>query len=578
MNKIFTLILGGAFLMTAVVSNAQTQRVGLVEEATQASCPPCASLNPALQTLMNANTDKVLFLGYQVWWPGFDQMYLDNTADIDARVGTYYGYEFAPQVKFNGTYPSTGASDGALGAFSSGGQSLIDANAAQLSEFDIEIDAEVVNGELIVTGMVTGLSDASGDLVLHLVLSEGTIYSDQATGGTNGETEYHHVMKKFLPGVNGMDIADTWVAGDTHVINETYPLLDLTIYNWDDLEVFAFVQNNDNKFIHHAVKDSDISITVDAANNATAGAASGADGLLCAGEVTVSPSVELINGGNDDLTSCDIIYSVDGGAEQTYAWTGSLTTFAVEMVTLDPITFTLPSGGSSTISVAVANPNGATDEVGTDNETTAVVESAPEGDNLVTVDINLDQYPTETSWEYRAEDGSVIASGSGYSTNYANIVETFAAPLGCNKLVVMDTYGDGLNGAQWGGTDGDYSVYDSQGTILGSGGGDDNFSETESGMSINMSVGLTEQTLDNSINIYPNPSSDVLNVSYNIETSEIITFDLINTLGAKVATRTVASSGANTITFDVTNFDSGIYQLNTTTGNAFGSTTVTIVK
>ena len=559
--------------MTAVVSNAQTQRVGLVEEATQASCPPCATLNPALQTLMNANTDKALFMAYQVWWPGFDQMYLDNTADVDARVGDYYGFEFAPQVKFNGTYPNGG--DGSLGSFN---QAAIDANAAELSEFDIEIDAEVLNGELVVTGMVTGLSDASGDLVLHLALTEGTIYSDQATGGTNGETEYHHVFKKFLPGVDGMDIADTWVAGDTHVIDETYPLLDLTIYNWADLEVFAFVQNNDNKFIHHAVKDSDVGITVDAANNATAGAASGADGLLCAGEVTVSPTVELINGGNDDLTSCDIIYSVDGGAEQTYAWTGSLTTFAVDMVTLDPITFTLPSGGSSTISVAVANPNGAADEVDTDNETTAVVESAPEGDNLVTVDINLDQYPGETSWEYRAEDGSVIASGSGYTTNYANINETFSAPLGCNKLVMMDSYGDGLNGAQWGGTDGDYTVTDSQGTVLGSGGGDDNYSETESGMSLTMAVGLTEQTLDNAISIYPNPSSDVLNVSYNIETSEIITFDLINTLGAKVATRTVASSGANTITFDVTNLDAGIYQLNTTTGNAFGSTAVTIVK
>ncbi len=266
--------------MTAVVSNAQTQRVGLCEEATQASCPPCASLNPALQTLMNANTDKALFLGYQVWWPGFDQMYLDNTADIDARVGTYYGYEFAPQVKFNGTYPNGG--DGSLGSFN---QATIDANAAELSEFDIEIDAEVLNGELIVNGLVTGLSDASGDLVLHLVLTEGTIYSTQATGGTNGETEYHHVMKKFLPGVAGMDIADTWVAGDTHVIDETYSLGDLTIYNWDDLEVFAFVQNNDNKFIHHAVKDSDITIVVDVENNGTAGEISGTPGVLCSGTV-----------------------------------------------------------------------------------------------------------------------------------------------------------------------------------------------------------------------------------------------------------------------------------------------------
>lgn len=573
MNKIFTLILSTAFLITATIASAQTQRVGLCEEATQASCPPCATLNPGLQNLMNNNTDKVLFLGYQVWWPGFDQMYLDNTADIDARVGDYYSYEFAPQVKFNGTYPNGG--DGSVGTLT---QAVINNNNAELSEFDIVVDAEVVNGELIVTGSVDGLIAATGDFKLHLVLTEGTIYSTQATGGTNGETEYHHVMKKFLPGVAGIDLEDSWNVGDSYTIDATYPMAGLTIYNWDDLEVFAFVQDNDNKFIHHAVKDSDISIVVDAANNATAGEVVGADGLLCAGEVTISPVVELINGGNEDMTSCDIVYSVDGGTAQTYAWTGNLTTFAVEMVTLDPITFTLTSGSTSTINVSLENPNGAADEVGTDNDSSAEIMAAPEGDDLVTVDINLDQYPGETSWEYRAEDGSVIASGSGYSTNYANIVETFAVPLGCNRFVIMDSYGDGLNGAQWGGNDGDFTVTDSQGTVLASGGGDDNFSENNSDMGITMALGLAEQTLDNAISIFPNPSSDVLNVSYNIETSEIITFDLINALGAKVATRTVASSGANTITFDVTNLDAGVYQLNTITGNAFGSTAVTIVR
>jgi len=73
MKRIFTLMLGVAMVVTTVQLTAQqSPRMGFVEEATQASCPPCATLNPGLQTLMNNNSDKVIFMAYQVWWSGFD--------------------------------------------------------------------------------------------------------------------------------------------------------------------------------------------------------------------------------------------------------------------------------------------------------------------------------------------------------------------------------------------------------------------------------------------------------------------------------------------------------------------------
>ncbi len=554
--------------MTALTANAQVQRVGLCEEATQASCPPCATLNPGLQTLMNNNTDKTLFMAYQVWWPGFDQMYLDNSAEVDARVGDYYGYEFAPQVKFNGTYPNGG--DGSVATLT---QAVINNNASELSEFDIEIDAEVVNGELLLTGTVTGLADASGDLVLHLALTEGTIYSTQATGGTNGETEYHHVFKKFLPGVNGMDIADNWVAGDTHVIDEAYPLGGLTIYNWDDLEVIAFVQNNDNKFIHHAVKDSDVPIASDYTNSAGGLGINNVPSTICAGNQDFSPTFSLVNYGSEDLTSATITYNINGGADQVYEWTGSLGTLGSEDVVLDPYNFTALS--SNTITATVSMPNGVADEDASDNNTATAELIAVDAGSAVNIEILTDNYGSETTWELRNGSGTVVMSGGPYgnATTYNETYEVPAGEEGCYEFKIYDSFGDGIC-CGWG--IGYYIIADANGNELLNGG--EFTDEASEDFSISGAVGLSEQVLDEAIHIFPNPSSDVLNVSYNIETSDIITFDLINALGAKVATRTVANGGANTITFDVTNLDSGVYQLNTIAGNAFGSTAVTILK
>lgn len=46
------------------------QRLVLVEHFTQASCGPCASQNPALKAVLDANQGKVVALKYQTSWPG----------------------------------------------------------------------------------------------------------------------------------------------------------------------------------------------------------------------------------------------------------------------------------------------------------------------------------------------------------------------------------------------------------------------------------------------------------------------------------------------------------------------------
>ena len=82
--------------------------------------------------------------------------------------------------------------------------------------------------------------------------------------------------------------------------------------------------------------------------------------------------------------------------------------------------------------------------------------------------INLDQYQGETSWDVKDSTGYVVAAGSGYYSQpqYGIVVEQRCLPAGPLVFTIYDTYGDGLNGAMWGGLDGSYYVVQCYDTIV----------------------------------------------------------------------------------------------------------------
>ncbi len=89
----------------------------------------------------------------------------------------------------------------------------------------------------------------------------------------------------------------------------------------------------------------------------------------------------------------------------------------------------------------------------------------------VTLTINLDNYPEETSWEIRNGGGSVVASGGTYGSqpDGSQVVENICLPAdGCYDFTIFDSYGDGIC-CSWG--TGDYTLTDdSNGATLASGG------------------------------------------------------------------------------------------------------------
>lgn len=85
-----------------------------------------------------------------------------------------------------------------------------------------------------------------------------------------------------------------------------------------------------------------------------------------------------------------------------------------------------------------------------------------------TVVINLDQYQGETYWTIKDTSGNVLAYSDDYGSqpDYASVLEPLCLPEGPLVFTIYDSYGDGLNGALWGGLDGSYYLTQCNDTLI----------------------------------------------------------------------------------------------------------------
>lgn len=248
-------------------------------------------------------------------------------------------------------------------------------------------------------------------------------------------------------------------------------------------------------------------------------------GNIC-GSLNINPTVTLRNFGGNDLTSVTINYNVDGDANQTYSWTGTLAPLASVDVSLPTMSST---GGAHTFNASTSNPNGITD---TDPSNDAVSGNftLTESGVLAELTLNTDCWGHETYWELLDNQNSVVYSGGNTSgiapgggqgassgdpgayENEATITEAWCLAEACYDFVIYDDYGDGLNGGSPCSTIGSYTIVGNGQTLVD---GNPNFGNSETTNfclgGAEPPVGLGEFTL-NDFKIYPNPNNGQLNV------------------------------------------------------------------
>ncbi len=220
------------------------------------------------------------------------------------------------------------------------------------------------------------------------------------------------------------------------------------------------------------------------------------DGIICGASFT--PEITITNFGTNTVSSFTLTYDIDGSGPQTYAWTGTLTSGQSVTVTLGALS---SSNGAHIFNAATSVPNGTTDTNGSNDAGSSNFTLNTSGQAISFI-LSTDCYGEETVYElYDAGNNLLYTGGNqnvtvpvtttqntattdpGAYPSETTITEVWCLSDGCYDFYIHDAYGDGINGSSVTGcnTDGDYSIEDAQGTVLGSmqaANGSFNFGET----------------------------------------------------------------------------------------------------
>ena len=556
MRKLTLLIL---LLSAVTLAFSQAPRRVLVEEATNASCGPCASQNPAFDALLQTNSDIVSVIKYHSWWPGTDPMYDQNIDDNAARID-YYGINSVPRAELDGAF------DGQPGQVS---QALLDSYAGQPSPFE-EIDIyhylSADEDSIYVFMRIQAAQDISENFMQgHCVIVEKLI-DFSSPPGFNGETEFYDVMKKMLPSAAGTSLKSNWVDGEYKIIAQAWELEN--VYDNDQLSVVGFVQNSNTKDVHQSGISADEPFEplfdVD-------GAPAGVTNLTSTTCISAfEPGIAIANFGAENLTSADIYYSVNGGDEQMYSWTGSIEYLKLKNVMLPEISFDLMEDNQ--LKVYFSNVNGSGDEYPLNDTLYYNFDRSIVVQGEVNLMIKLDDNPEETTWEIVNPDGDVVFSGGPYSTPGAFISETLEfGTTDCLLFTIYDAGGNGIS------LPGFFSLFKGSTQILT---GSDFGAQASQMFLGEVSVGMPELSWDNRLNVYPNPAREAAVVSFLLFEQTDVEIKLLNQLGQEVKTIRDGkmAAGTHNLTFETSDMPEGIYFLEVFTGNERQIRKMSVVK
>jgi len=544
MRKITLLLV--VFAISAGSVFSQSQRLVLAEEFTNASCGPCAGQNPAFDALLQQNTDKITSIKYHMSWPGVDPMYTHNPGDNNARKNLY-GINSVPHVQMDGNLWN-GMPSGVT-------QNRINTAAAIPSPFDMQVQYELSEDEskINVIAYVTATQNVSGNLKLFLVVIEKHIHFTSPPG-YNGEKDFYNVMKKILPARTGLKLETSIDSGEYFIAESSWELAN--VYNNDELSVVAFIQDMSTKEVFQATNGSTDPIVPLYTNDVAISESYYVTDKNCSGKM--APKIKIINSGADEVTSMDIEYHVNDGDVTTINWTGNLAFLDKEEIQLEEFNF--PLKDTNNLVIEITSVNGGDDEYDANNLEDDVFYRADYFDGPGFMFLELDNHPEQTTWKMYDYEGNVVQEGGPYTTPGGTVTVTFNFPTSsCYRFEMYDSGNDGLSGG------GSYQVAGS-GAISFSGA---DFTDKDVNEITFDIVGVEEQEVVNNLNIYPNPATDNLSVSFVLSESKTVSVALYNMLGKQMMINNmgVQPAGSINVDFDVNSLQPGVYLIKTEVGN-----------
>lgn len=405
--------------------------------------------------------------------------------------------------------------------------------------------------------------DATGEIMVFYI--EGDAATTVADlNGTGGNTQGDWVTGTGYPIADDAAVSDLYQVGYFPTIYTICP--NRIITETGQISAAAHVEFFQNASCQPATLPTDPAIVSYNGSTATCG------------EVDIE--ITMMNLGTEALTSATIEVMEGGTSLLSYDWTGSLDTYATE----DVMVGTVNTGGAADLTIEITSTND-----NTDNDAVSVsITGATEATTHLRINLLTDNYPTETGWTVTDENGTVVASanaGSYSATNTFFVEDVFVPSTGCYSFEITDTYGDGLNSEQWGGTNGSCEVLsmNEDGTILSSVYDYDGSYDFEADLavaSVTSVVGVEESDVFTSLSVYPNPTNNIANLVFGVAQSSEVSIDMFNIVGARVMSQDLGTvvAGEQRVELNFSNLEAGLYIINVTANNNVSTLRVTLTK
>jgi len=583
-----------SFGQNTPVSQSVETKTAVLEEFTGIHCGYCPDGHKIANGLATSNPGKVVLInihsgGYAV--PAGNELDL-RTAEGNS-INSWTNVSGYPA----GTVQRTDVS-GELAVSRGSWTSLVNGVLAENAPVNIALDASIDASTRVVTVNVeifyTSPFTSGTNHYLNVGILQDSIEGTQSGATTffpqnilpNGNYLHNHVFRGFVNtgSINGDQID----ASSTGVITKTYTYtlpsnikgVDLELKN---LKFFAFIGQGlytpTTSKIYNAAEVEPV-VTTASIPSAQLKSISSDLNIACETSATIAPTVDVYNLGTE-ITAITFEAQVNSESPVTYNWVGSIGTLQTKTITIPNIPAFTPASANNRVKVTIKSVEGGNGQIiSADNLTANILKAKEVVGYDFTVEIYTDDYPEETSWEILNSSNAVVASGGSYQGNGqssggadALTVKTHNIQLDasdCYSFKLYDSYGDGLNEGTnpsgnfgWKIKKGNQTLYYKTSTSYGmTGSGSGTYFDLVDGvLSLTTTAGINEAENKMKLEVYPNPASSELNVTFEADNSDYSI--VINDIAGRVVySQELANlNGSQLVKLPVQSLGSGNYVL-----------------
>lgn len=252
-------------LFASLMLFGQTERTILLEEFTNASCPPCASQNPEYNALIEANRDQIVSIKYQTEFPGYDPHYEEVPSSVssivDSKLQLYSEITGVPSVIIDGTFPDDSYANGVgrweqayPGAPFGLNQAALDYGLSFMSPVAMEISFEAIDSTdpigidaaVSIINTTPDTLDLSGHVLNLFMVEEENVFLEPP--GTTDERDFYDVFRGAITPPAGETLNQVLAPGDTLNLSYSSAYPDY-IYSVAQLGLVTYIQSTTDRSV-----------------------------------------------------------------------------------------------------------------------------------------------------------------------------------------------------------------------------------------------------------------------------------------------------------------------------------------